>query len=132
MKGVPPGTTPQTRVRRATCALPLTVNAPEREDRDVTHDGIRTNRLRRLQRNRCYLCGGEFQAPIPKGTPDRRRLNREGHPTLDHVWPKSAGHGLYRNKLLTHAPCNARKGDRAPRSCEVLYLESIHFRALAA
>jgi len=30
MKGVPPGNLPQPPLRRATCALPLNVNAPER------------------------------------------------------------------------------------------------------
>ena len=88
------------------------------------HDGIRPNRLRKLQRNRCYICGEAF-APHPKGTPDRRRLNRGGYPTLDHVWPKAKGGGLYRNKLLAHARCNSRKSDRAPFPCEWLYLDAI-------
>lgn len=92
-------------------------------------DCIRTKRLRSFQRNRCYLCGQPFLTPYPPGTPNRRRMNREGFPTIDHVFPRAMGYGLHRNKLLAHAKCNALKGDRRPFVCEVLYLEAVMERA---
>jgi len=95
-------------------------------------DGVQTKRLRKLQRNCCYLCGERFETPFPAGTPDRRRRNREGFPTLDHVRPRSAGYGLHRNKLLAHQRCNEQKGARAPWPCELLYLEGVLMRGLEA
>lgn len=84
--------------------------------------------LLRFQRNRCYLCGKGFGA-LPKGTPDRRRLQRARRITEDHVFPKSAGWTLFRNKLLAHAACNAAKDARKPYPCEVLYLAAVNARA---
>lgn len=95
----------------------------------MNSDGVRTKRLRKYQRNRCYLCGEPFMTPYPKGEPNRKRLNREGFPTVDHVTPKAAGGGLYHNKLLAHAACNWRKADRSPTACELLFLGVVHIRA---
>ena len=88
-------------------------------------EGITRKRLLKLQRYHCYLCGKAF-AWWPPGTPDRRRLNRHAAPTLDHVRPKSRGHGRVNNKLFAHMLCNGRKGHREPYPCEVLFLDAIN------
>ncbi len=45
--------------------------------------------------------------------------------TWDHVVPRSLGGGGHqdRNKVLAHAGCNRRKGDRAPHPCERLFCQ---------
>lgn len=86
--------------------------------------------LLKLQDRACYLCGKPFMV-FPPGTPDRRRLNRLGRVTADHVRPRCAGHTLDGNKLLAHEACNVRKGDRQPRPCEIIYLASIKLRMAA-
>jgi hypothetical protein len=83
--------------------------------------------LLKLQRYRCYLCGKAF-ACCPAGTPNRRRLNRDGRITSDHVRPRAGGHTLEGNKLLAHGLCNVRKADRAPWPCELIYLAAIKLK----
>jgi hypothetical protein len=87
-------------------------------------DNPSNKRLRDLQGNRCYLCGEAFVV-IPRGTPDRRRLNRESMMTADHVRPRVSGATLLANKLLAHARCNTLKSGRQPHPCELIYLAAI-------
>lgn len=93
----------------------------------MTHDNPTTKALLKLQKRRCYLCCKPFTC-VPAGTPDRRRLNRLGKVTVDHVRSRASGGTLYRNKLLAHEDCNCRKGDRAPKPCELIYLDAIYLQ----
>jgi 5-methylcytosine-specific restriction endonuclease McrA len=66
--------------------------------------------LMELQKGRCFLCCGRMRAK----------------PTRDHVWPKSHGGTFTGNKLLAHQFCNAKKGNRRPTPCELLYRDAIY------
>ena len=65
---------------------------------------------------------------VPRGLKDRRKIGRKLKLTRDHVTPKAMGGRFWWNKLLTHAACNNRKGDRPPHPCELLYLEASNLR----
>lgn len=64
------------------------------------------------QRKCCYLCC--------------KRMYPGNGSTDDHVTPKSLGGRRENNILLAHRKCNARKADRAPFPCEVLFLAAIN------
>lgn len=74
----------------------------------------RVDLLMRLQRGYCYLCAQPFYASQP--------------PTLEHVTPRALGGKTQRNVLLAHSACNNGKSDRAPRPCEMIYLDAINLR----
>lgn len=69
------------------------------------------------QRRRCYLCC--------------KKMYPGNGSTDDHVLPKSLGGRRDRNILLAHRKCNARKADRPPFACELLYLAAINERLAA-
>lgn len=66
-----------------------------------------------LQGKRCFLCGHKM----------KRGLTRE------HVWPKVSGGREAGNVLLAHLFCNAKKADRMPSACELLYRDAIYMIA---
>lgn len=71
--------------------------------------------LRRLQGKICPICGEHMEG--------------QSVTTIDHVIPKSRG-GPDRlgNFLCTHKPCNARKADRMPTGCELVWLLAVNNR----
>jgi hypothetical protein len=80
----------------------------------------RRRALRDLQQQRCYLCNRPFGP------------RRWAWPTFDHVTPQVMGGVWGGNVLLAHARCNEAKADRAPRACELLYLDAINARLSTA
>jgi len=48
--------------------------------------------------------------------------------TVEHVVPKAHGGKDHRNILLACLPCNARKANRAPHPCELIFLAAINAR----
>lgn len=68
---------------------------------------IRRHMLSVIQRNRCVICGGLF---------------RTGTPTLEHVVPRVHGGKQAGNLLLSHAPCNTKRGDAKPTGCMLVML----------
>lgn len=70
------------------------------------------------QRRRCGLCGKRIREEELFYT-SGKTVN------LEHVWPLSllpTATPQTGNHLLAHAACNANKGNRPPRGCEVLFL----------
>ena len=82
------------------------------------HRGPAASSVRRAlfhaQGGLCAICGLEIV-----------RSNR----SVDHVVPKSRG-GKNRvgNLVMSHPACNARKGDRPPTGCELIWLLAVNNR----
>lgn len=62
-----------------------------------------------FQDGKCYLC---HVAMVTK--PRRGWMKRRDYATIDHVHPRSNGHGKERNTLLACRDCNEAKGDAPP------------------
>lgn len=59
------------------------------------------------QGGRCAICGGLME----------RAQGGQSRPlgmTIEHVFPKTQGYGLYANKALTHWKCNAARHETPP------------------
>lgn len=69
-------------------------------------------RIYELQGGRCYLCGDPFES--------------QAKATDDHVTPKAMGGRRTANILHACRGCNHAKSHRAPRPCELIYLEAIN------
>lgn len=82
-------------------------------------------RIRKAQRNRCYLCNRPFQDDYFK-SPDWQRQPGPLAPTRDHVLPQAREGRNDSNILLAHSRCNHRKHCRAPFACEVFYLHMVN------
>lgn len=104
------------KVRHPAAAKTPPAPAPKPEKLEYRRERIaaRVDQLMRLQRGFCYLCGHPFYASRP--------------PTMEHVTPRAMRGRSHRNVLLAHAPCNNAKADRAPRPCELIYLEAVNLR----
>lgn len=75
-----------------------------------------------FQDNRCYLCGNLMARRKKKNAVSQWR-------TLDHILPRSRGGAQCGdNVALAHQGCNVRKGNRMPRTCEVLLGKVLHMR----
>lgn len=57
-----------------------------------------------------------------------RRYGKVKSMNIDHVVPLARGGGDYRNLMLTHYPCNERKGSRMPTGCELIFLAVVNAR----
>jgi len=75
------------------------------------------------QGGRCIDCGH----PMP---PRTCMTTHEAGYTIDHVFPRSLGFGLFANKTLACRECNERKADRPPSRRTVLKARSIYERLL--
>lgn len=84
-----------------------------RNRRRILRARVRREALAELQGGRCYLCGEPFRETDPA--------------TEDHVTPRARGGRNDGNLLAAHKSCNARKGDRKPYPCELVYLRAINF-----
>ena len=75
----------------------------------------------KMQNFRCAGCGGRAYPHLPWKHPKAL--------TLDEVVPRAKG-GLreYGNQIAMHRDCNARKGDRMPTGCELIWLELVNVR----
>jgi hypothetical protein len=88
------------------------------DERQAFREEQFAKRMRRVevltaaQGNCCYMCGEQFSRHLP--------------PTIEHVRPRASGGRSSRNILLACAPCNNRKGDRAPTPAELDRLAEIN------
>jgi hypothetical protein len=91
--------------------------------------------LWRAALGRCGVCGEAVPSPAEE------RLAKGRAPTVDHVFPRNpAAADLARiarlvalspdrrRKVIAHAKCNRRKGNRAPTACELIFLMAVNAR----
>ena len=76
-------------------------------------------RILDVQRGACVGCG---RAISPHDKSADMRLS------IDHVHPRSGGGANAGNRLAMHRICNARKGNRAPTGCELIWLAAVNAR----
>lgn len=71
------------------------------------------------QGKRCVICGVKM-LPVTRFHPTRGW-------TIEHVY-NHASRRFYAdgNKLVSHAQCNNRKGDREPTGCEIIMLHAVN------
>ena len=72
--------------------------------------------IRRMQNNRCPLCGGIFGS---------------GPVTFEHVLPRARGGGNRGNLVVTHDRCNKIRADAMPSGCLLLWLDVVNARLAA-
>jgi CRISPR/Cas system Type II protein with McrA/HNH and RuvC-like nuclease domain len=80
------------------------------------------------QDKRCLFCNKHMKHPndlTPNSTCDT-------DPTVEHVFPASAGYSHVKNWVLTCRECNERKSDRFPTPCELLAVEVFYDTKLNA
>lgn len=70
-------------------------------------------KMRKVQRNRCAICGRSFGSIMP---------------TFEHVQPRSLGGKSARNLVLTHKKCNQLRGGDMPTGCLILMLDVVNTR----
>lgn len=68
------------------------------------------------QNGECFYCGRSIWK---EGLTSRRRTAHDRDATIDHLWPKSRGHGNAGNVVLSCEQCNARKGSKQPTDAQV-------------
>lgn len=75
----------------------------------------------KLQDLRCASCGERAWPHLPWAHPKCL--------TIDEVVPRARG-GLRAlgNQIVMHRDCNARKADRMPNGCELIWLELVNAR----
>lgn len=80
--------------------------------------------LWKAQRFLCPGCGKRICENFGRRHPLR--------PTLDEVVPKArGGRPVLGNQVVMHLGCNARKGDRMPTGCELIWLAMVNARIAA-
>jgi hypothetical protein len=73
----------------------------------------------RAQGKCCAICGAGM-VPVHMAHPSRGW-------TIEHVFHRaSKRYYADGNKLVTHAECNNRKGDREPTGCEIILLHAVN------
>ncbi|MGH8159307.1 MAG: HNH endonuclease domain-containing protein [Rhodanobacter sp.] len=99
---------------------------PTSPDRSLTHrsdvQGAQNpseQQLFQLQRGCCILCRRRM---VLKASSTKCR---NGY-TREHVFPRSAGHGLFANKVLTCHRCNQAKANRPPSASLIAAAREIY------
>jgi 5-methylcytosine-specific restriction endonuclease McrA len=93
---------------------PSPQRAPKAPKRRYWHSGRAALQTRMLeaQGGFCGICGSKLHKS----------------PSFDHVVPRCRGGTNAGNRIVAHAPCNFRKGDRMPTGCELIMLEAVNAR----
>jgi len=76
------------------------------------------------QNCKCFYCGKFMQ--YMSFRPDMP--SRSNGFTIDHLFPRSLGFGLYGNAVLACRRCNEKKGDRPPTPVEIVRAWEIYNR----
>lgn len=82
--------------------------------------GTLLHRIAEAQAMRCAGCGHALDFDL--------ELNDPMQPSVDHVWPRSAGGKDADNRLAMHRRCNEAKSDRMPNGCERVMLIAVNAR----